>query len=232
MRQLKCLLFVLLLFAKVSTAQSNQIAKYAISVQPLQLLSRDVPINFERIYRKSTIGFTIGYRFSSILERNPIGVVRYFVGTDGTLTSPRFNGITLGANSKLFLGKKRVYYLDGQIFYRHCWFNDRAYRTYHSRGDDYNYITSGHTNVFGAKLLFGIRKSCSNKGTIRPICYSYIGVGFRFKEGNEVGQMGITNYSIPTPNYQPYEDNFQTRTPTFHLGFNFGIEIFQKKLIE
>lgn len=231
MRHFLFVFWISLFISKFSTAQTNQSGKYAISIQPLQLFVRDLPITFERIYPRHTLGFTLGWRPSLGWYENPIHIVSYYAGSGQTFTSPRFNGITIGVNSKKYFDRKGVSYLDGQLFYRYWWFNDRRYGTNFSRGDNYNYITSGHTNVLGAKLLLGTKENLSNKGTTRPFCYFYFGLGYRFKMGREAGKMGITNYSIPNPYYQPYEDDFQNRTLTVHMGFNFGIEFFKEKII-
>lgn len=210
-------------------AQNSKLGKYTISTQPLQFLCRELPITFERVHKRSMLGITLGYRFSSKLYENPNGFMRYLFGSGGEFTSPRFNGITLGANSKIFLGKQRIFYFDGHLFYRYWWFNDRKYGTNHSHGDNYNYLTSGQTNVIGLKFLLGMKKSFSQWGKNKAFCYYYFGLGYRFKFEKESGQMGITNYSIYTPYYQPYQDNSAKHLPSIHLGFSLGIEVFQKE---
>ena len=147
--------------------RSNQLGKYAISMQPLQLFCRDVPITFERIYKRSTIGLTLGYRFDSKLNENPIQQISYYAGNDFGFTAPRFKGITLGINSKLFLDKERTFYLEGQLFYRYWWFNDRMYINSTGTGaDNYVYLVSGNRNVVGLKMLVGMR----------PVSYTHLDV--------------------------------------------------------
>ena len=227
--------FLLLMFTfcpKTNNAQKNQTGKYAITTQPLQFLCRDVPITFERIYPKHTLGFSLGYRFDSRSYENPVGIIRYIAGSEREFTSPRFKGITLGVNSKIFLDKQRIFYLDGHLFYRYWWFDNREYESGFSNGGaSYRYITSAQTNVFGAKLLFGMKESFLKRRIKRPFCYYYIGLGYRFKSGTEAGQRGITNYGTSTSDYGAYANNSGKRTPTIHLGFNFGIEFFKKNKV-
>lgn len=233
MRELKVLFFILFLFAKGSTAQFKLSGKYTISMQPLQLLCRDVPIYFERIYPKHTLGFTIGYRFDSKLNENPIQPIRYWTGNDFGFTSPRFKGITLGINSKLFLDKERTFYFEGQLFYRYWWFNDRMYINSTGTGaDNYVYLVSGNRNVVGLKLLVGKSQSLRQRGTRRPFFYYYLGLGYRIKTEKESGVTWYTNNVNSIPNPQPYSTADNSHLPSLHLGINFGIEFFKEKLIE
>ncbi|MES2480242.1 MAG: hypothetical protein V4561_14225 [Bacteroidota bacterium] len=222
--------FLLLLFtfcSKTNKAQISQFGKYSVSFQPLQLLCRDLPITFERILNRGTFGFTLGYRFDSKADVNPAGIVRYWVGSDFEFTSPRYKGVTLGINSKYSLGKERIYYVEGQLFYRHWWFKDRYYRTTFSGGDNYNYITSEESNVLGLKLLLGMKKTLKKKGKVRPFLCGFFGIGYRIKTKNEVGLSGITNYSIQTPRYFPYKEESTKNLPSVHVGINLGVEIFK-----
>lgn len=230
MHQLKVLFSILFLFAKGSNAQSNQLGKYAISMQPLQLFCRDVPITFERIYKRSTIGLTLGYRFDSKLNENPIQQISYYAGNDFGFTAPRFKGITLGINSKLFLDKERTFYLEGQLFYRYWWFNDRMYINSTGTGaDNYVYLVSGNRNVVGLKMLVGMRQSLRKIGTRRPFFYYYLGLGYRLKTEKESGVTLYTNNLNSIPNPQPYSKADNSQIPSIHLGFNFGIETFKRE---
>lgn len=222
---------LLMLFFSESGAQSSTLGKYTITVQPLQLFCRDLPITVERTFKRNTLGFTLGYRFDSRLDRNPNGLVRYWLGEFG-FTSPWSKAVTLGVNSKYFLSRNNNLYIDGQLFYRYWWFDNRFHRTNHSSGDNYNYITSSRRNVIGFKLLLGYKSNLKDFGNIRTILYSYFGLGYRYQDEHEVGVRGITNYSISTPRYFPYQNTSNVYSISLHLGCSIGIEIFKKNKIE
>lgn len=217
---------------KINNAQHNQSGKYSVSFQPLQLFCRDVPITFERIYPKHTLGFSLGYRFDAKLIENPIQQISYYAGSDFEFTSPRFKGITLGVNTKSFLDKERIFYLEGQLFYRYWWFNDRMYRNGNGGSDNYVYLASGNRNVAGFKLLLGMRQSLMQRGTRRPFFYYFLGLGYRIKTEKESGLTWYSNYLNSIPNPIPYTKIDNSHLPSIHLGINFGIEFFRKKGIE
>lgn len=222
------LLLILLLSNKIGTAQTASVKKFAVTTQPLQFLFRDIPVNFERIYNRQTLGFTIGYRFdaSSKSSSYPMTI---FTGSNLGFTASRFKALTLGVNSKYFLDNKTSIYIEGQLFFRYWWHNKSFYGNYYD-GDsspDKEYNASARNQVLGTKFLFGTRINSSKTTRIQPIMNCYIGLGCRVQFIHEYGVSRLVYNSSPGP-FNAFDDKSIIILPTVHFGFNVGLSILTK----
>lgn len=208
-------------------AQNRSAVRYAISTQPFQFLVRDVPVTIERVFKRHTLGLTLGYRFSSSRYENPTSQVAYY--TEGYpasgFTAPRFRAITSGLSGKYFLDKVAAIYLEGQLFYRLWWYDTREYG---QNKPDVEYRASARNHIAGAKLLIG-RSFVGSGEKVKMISNVYIGLGYRARFLHEYGLVrNVDYYSYTRGPYQPFDRPEKHFTASFHLGVNFGFAFLPK----
>jgi hypothetical protein len=225
----KLLLFpiICMLFCCSSLAQNRSSVKYAITTQPLQFLVRDLPVTIERVFKRHTLGLTLGYRFSPGLRENPIAVVEnYTSGYPASgFTAPRFNGITTGINTKYFLDKSGKIYLEGQVFYRYWWHNTREFQLYKP---DVEHNTSSRNHIAGVKFLLGGSLVAPGE-KVKMICNFYAGLGYRARLLHEYGVIrSVDYYRASYGPYSPFDRSEKHFTGTFHMGLNVGFAFLSK----
>ena len=195
--------------------------KYKIMTQPSQFLSNDFPLIFEKVFNRSTLGFTIAYRPST---QNSGTIKSYGHGLAGAYLYQNFNNnlynaVTVGVNSKCFIIKKYNLFIEAHLFYRYWWFKNKYAEFDNAIGTRFKATRTESQNVYGLKILFGNSYQFMKESKIKPIIDVYLGFGVRYKTWqfetfNGTNREKYYSYNKETGNYW---------TPTLQGGFKVGI---------
>lgn len=165
-----------------SFAQDTMQVKYRITILPSQFLFYDFPLTIERVYNRTSLGVIISYR-PSTQNGGEIsgghGLFGYYL--DNNFQNKLYNSYTVGFNTKYFLNKIKTFFLEGELFYRYWWFDNKNCYYPNVEGYRFDATRTERQNVYGFKLLLGNSMQLKTKSKVKPILDVYVGVGFRYK---------------------------------------------------
>lgn len=211
MKALYLFIFLISLsFSKIKAQKRAPLGKYTISVQPLQLFVQDIPVCIERTFKRNTLGVSLAYRFKTHWDENT--EMPYYNFNQHSEPVPAsvssYQALTFGLNAKHYT--HNGYYLEGQLFYRYWWDNNRRYYPYTNKE-----IYTDVVNVVGLKCLLGHTSVLFQKGCTGIIINKYCGLSLREKF------KGILPYS----NF--YNEQFGLKLG-LQLGISLGVTTFPK----
>jgi hypothetical protein len=221
----KIILTVILLglYCTNSNGQDTCRSNYRITTIPFQYLFNDYSFTFEKVYsNRRTLGLTLGFRPSTKnggdLDFHTMGLMGYY--QDQNFWNPLYNAITIGINSKHYFSKYNNRFIEGNIFYRLWWFDNKNCSYNNVEDESWSGIRTERQNVYGLKLLFGNSIIIRTKIKIKPIIDIYYGVGLRYKTckfetfNGTFDKLLFLPYNLETKNYW---------APSVHLGLRVGL---------
>jgi hypothetical protein len=223
------LLYLIITFSFLhSYGQDSTRVEFSISTNTTQYFFLDFPLIFEKYYTRHTLGLLISYRPSTMNSgevtsgKGPITGEYVFQNYHNYL----YHAVTVGVNSKYFFSKKNNLYIDGQVFYRYWWFdNKEAVFENVEGGYTFDGLRTEKQNILGFKLLFGKSIQIVSRHKIRPIINMYVGTGLRYKKYRFETFNGFVN-----GNYYTYkEDVWSQWIPSLEFGMNIGLGVDMKR---
>lgn len=200
-----------------TTFTTQELGKYRITLQPLQLLVHEASINVERLWGRRSFGILAAYKPKGGREFTPDVY-------DDTYPGDEFKGITLGVNSKYYFSKTKRWFYEGQLFYRD-WLRTYDYAHYNTQAQFIEYDMSQKFRVYGLKVLLGYSTTFVHSGRVRPLLTLYTGAGFRARQEHHLQAYKVDG--VPDPAYDKKE---WKALPSVHLGLTLGVEIFDKAI--
>jgi hypothetical protein len=213
---------LILFFQNYVQGQDTLEFKYRISILPTQFVFRDIPITFEKVFKRHTIGLTIEYKPSTQKsgEINSMSIGMLGGYEDQNFVNRIYNAATIGLNSKYYLFKHDKIFIDAELFYRLWWFDNRLCSFDNVEGYRFNGTRTERQNVIGLKLLSGI--SCKIKLTskLKTLIDLYGGFGIRY----HYEEFETYNGTVGDIYYSYKKDIFNYWWPSLQLGVKIGVE--------
>ena len=166
--------------------------RYIVTTLPSQYLFGDYPVKVEYLFRRQSVGIILGYK-PATSNGGHLGdkVVPQYV--DMNIISNVYNAVTVGLSTKFFFKKKGSAFIEGEVFYRHWWFDDKEYSFSLANAYRFSGIRTERQEVRGGKIVFGITHVSSSTSRIKWVLEPFIGVGLRFKSYHFETRNGTVN---------------------------------------
>jgi|GEM_PF-4033935 len=184
---------IALMIASMANAQEQQhtdeveqpqYVKYKLMIRPLELLVTNISITAERHYEKRSLGLTVAFKPATREQGEITGASGLFGSyRSGNMLNEAYNALTAGVNSKTYLHpqKKKNIYIDGQLLFRHWWFDNKDVSYRNVEGYRFAGTRTERVNVYNARILFGC--SVVGRGTrkTKMVADFYGGLDMRYK---------------------------------------------------
>ena len=183
--------------------------KYQITTSPMQFVLNEYSLKIERFINNHSIGLKFGYRPSRNKLHEINQGLEYFMQNYWNYL---YNAYSIELNSKYYLKKKKNYFIDFSIFYRHWWFDNKYCEYYNEKGYFIKGIRTENQEVYGLKTQLGKTIYFKSGHLIKPLFDIYCGIGVRYK---------MCKFNLVTSSYNDTEyKNYLS--PSIHFGVNFG----------
>ena len=198
-----------------------------ILFSPLQLGFLEYNLTGEFTYRKNGFGVHLGYR-PAYKKEDELIKEEWFERLWESYRALNYinllqNNFTVGTFYKIYLGRRYVFHLKTELFYRHWWFTKKNteyedHVRHNAQGYQFKGLRSESQDVYGLKFTWGGSFQVKSKKMVDFIVEPFIGFGFRYRtflyetwDGEFWGEE--IDYNL--------EEGYDM-FPTFHYGVNFG----------
>ncbi|GAL86679.1 hypothetical protein MYP_3909 [Sporocytophaga myxococcoides] len=202
---------------------------FRIFTTPTQYIFKDYPITFEKIHNRHTFGITGSFRSSTKSggEARATGSGMFGGYSSDNMRNYLYNAYTIMLNSKFYPGKGRSFFVEGVLFYRRFWF-DNKYVKFEDMGGKYSFegTRTERQNQYGFRLQCGFTFYILKSRKTHPIFEIYAGMGPSYKETTYITENGMINEA-----YYDYKKEFRTSwSPIFNAGVKVGFEYLKNGL--
>lgn len=203
--------------------------KHKITTRPQELLVLNLPLSYEYVKGRHTVGVHLAYRpqlldggfFASFGNRAVTGDYSY-----NAFRNQLYQSVTAGVNSKFYFFRrltshtKKDVFIDLDIFYRKWWFDKKQveYPGDHEIAS-YQGIRSEQIDIGGFKTLIGQSLLFNTDKTVKQVVDLYVGFGARYK----IMKLETFDGYVADTYYPYHAYNNNKWYPSFHIGLNYGI---------
>ena len=187
----------------------QQYVKYKLMIRPLELVIPNISLTAERHFYRHSLGLTLAFK-PATRESGTITGAKGLFGNyrSSNMLNEAYNAITAGVNAKTYFhpaGKKDMY-IDGQLSYRHWWFDNKHVAYPNVEGYRFAGTRSERMDVYSGKILLGY-SAVGNKGKkTRLVADFYGGLDIRYRSWKYITKDGsvmdvYNSYRKETGNY-------------------------------
>ncbi|MEO6903409.1 MAG: hypothetical protein ABI315_09655 [Bacteroidia bacterium] len=224
MKKAIILSIIYFLSCNFSFGQDSTEVKFRITTTPIQLFFYDFPLNFEKSFKKYTVGVIASYRLSTRNSGRVSGGAGLLGGyRTQNFWNPLYNAFTIGLNSKYYFVKEKHDFIESILFYRYWWFNNKDCEYDNVEGYNFQGTRTERQDIFGLKLLYGHSFTIKIKSNVKPIIDLYVGLGLRYI----TYKFETVNGKVKDIYYDYKQDIGNSWAPTFHFGLKLGLGIFK-----
>jgi len=221
----KLLIFFSILFSLIFHFSFGQLPGsrgYRILTTPTQYIFNDYPLSFEKIRNRQTFGITGSFKLSTKAggEVRSTGSGMFGGYSSDNMRNDLYNGYTIMLNSKFYPGKGKSFFVEGILFYRRFWFDNKYAKFDNVEGYSFEGIRTERQNVYGFQLQCGFSFYILRSRRTHPMIEIYAGMGACYKEAKFETEKGIINDVY----YDYKKELYFSWSPSFNAGIKVGIE--------
>ncbi|OZI09547.1 hypothetical protein BWI93_03535 [Siphonobacter sp. BAB-5385] len=179
-------LWILLTVSTSVYAQSDTVWNQYLRIQPLQLLCRELVVEYEfPVTEKLTIGLGAGYRFRKSSGTSEVADLMRIMTADYRLqnmANPYYQGVKFSLSPRYYLDTRKSFYVSAELFMRYWWLNRLDEQYLNPKGTYVRARKSEEMDVWGGKILVGLNRKLVSFSAHQAVYITpFLGIGFRHK---------------------------------------------------